>query len=36
MLGYVQDQDVMSVTMLPDLEDGELEEELEDGWDAIV
>lgn len=36
LLGYVKDQDVLSVTALPDLEDGEVEETLEDDWDAII
>lgn len=35
-LGHVKDKDVLSITMLPDLEEGEEEEELEDGWDTIV
>jgi hypothetical protein len=32
-LGYVRDQDVCAVTMLPDVEGDE--EDLQDGWDAI-
>jgi hypothetical protein len=32
-LGYVRDQDVLVVTMLPDVEGDE--EDLQDGWDAI-
>lgn len=35
-LGHVKDKDVLPVTMLPDLEDGEQEEGSVDGWDAIV
>ena len=33
-LGYVRDQDVLAVTILPDVE-GDEEAELPDGWDAI-
>jgi hypothetical protein len=32
-LGYVRDQDVLAVTMLPDVEGDE--EDLQDGWDTI-
>jgi hypothetical protein len=32
-LGYVRDQDVLVVTMLPDVEGDE--EDLQDGWDTI-
>jgi hypothetical protein len=33
-LGYVRDKDVLAVAMLPDVE-GDEEEPLLDGWDAI-
>jgi hypothetical protein len=33
-LGYVRDEDVLAVTRMPDVE-GDEEEELPDGWDAI-
>jgi hypothetical protein len=32
-LGHVRDQDVLAVTMLPDVEGDE--EDIQDGWDAI-
>jgi hypothetical protein len=32
-LGYVRNQDVLAVVILPDVEGGE--EKLPDGWDAI-
>jgi hypothetical protein len=34
-LGYVEDRDVLAVTALADLGDGEEEEELEEDWDKI-
>lgn len=36
LLGYVKDEDVLSVTKLDDIPEGEEEEELEEGWDRIV
>jgi hypothetical protein len=35
-LGFVEDNDVKSVTSLPDLKDDEEEEELSKDWDTIV
>lgn len=36
LLGFVKDEDVLSVTKLDDIPEGEDEEELEEGWDAII
>lgn len=36
VLGYVKDQDVRVGTALPEVEEGEEEEELQEGWDAII
>ena len=36
LLGYVSSNDVLSVTSLPDLEEGEEEETLAENWDMIV
>jgi hypothetical protein len=33
-LGFMKDSDVLAVSLLPDVE-GEEEEELKEGWDAI-
>lgn len=35
-LGYVRDEDVLAVTRLPDVPEGEQEDELEEGWDDIL
>jgi len=35
LMGYVRDSDVKAVTMLPDLEEDEDEEPLEEDWDVI-
>jgi hypothetical protein len=34
LLGYVKDKDITAITVLPEVEGDE--EELEEGWDAIV
>ena len=34
LLGLVKDEDVMKVAVMKDVE-GDIEEELEDGWDSI-
>lgn len=36
LLGYVKDEDVLAVTKLEDIPEGQEEEELEEGWDAIT
>lgn len=36
LLGYVEDEDVLAVAKLDDIPEGEEEEELEEGWDAIL
>ena len=36
LLGYVSNDDVLSVTRLPDLEEGEEEETLSEDWDMVV
>ncbi len=36
LLGYVLNDDVLSVTRLPDLEEGEEEETLSKDWDMVV
>lgn len=33
--GLIKDNDILQVTRMPELEEGE-EDELEDGWDSIV
>lgn len=35
LLGYIKDSDVEAVARMPDIE-GDVEEELEEGWDSIV
>ena len=35
LLGYIKDSDVEAVAMMPDVE-GNVEEELEEGWDKIL
>jgi len=34
-MGYVKTRDITDVTMLDDIEEGGVEEELKDGWDII-
>ena len=36
LMGYVRDSDVKAVTMLPDLKEGEEEEQLDENWDLII
>jgi hypothetical protein len=36
LMGYVKDNDVKAVTVLPDLKEGEEEEPLADDWDLII
>jgi hypothetical protein len=36
LMGYVRDSDVKAVTMLPDLKEGEDEEQLDENWDLII
>lgn len=35
-MGFVKTSDITDVTMLDDIEEGGIEEELEDGWDIIT
>ena len=35
LLGYIKDSDVEAVAMMPDVE-GNIEEELDEGWDSIL
>ncbi len=34
-MGYVRDQDVKAATILPEVEQGDEDEDLPDDWDAI-
>lgn len=34
-MGYIKDSDVEAVARMPDV-DGNVEEELEEGWDSIL
>jgi hypothetical protein len=34
-MGYIEDNDVKAVTALPDLADGQEEEELDKNWDMV-
>ena len=36
VLGFVKDSNVKSVTLLPDLNDGEEEAGLEEDWDMVL
>ena len=36
VLGFVKDSNVKSVTLLPDLKDGEEEAGLEEDWDMVL
>jgi hypothetical protein len=36
LMGYVKDIDLKAVTILPDLQEGEEEEPLDDNWDLIT
>jgi hypothetical protein len=36
LMGYVKDIDIKAVTILPDLQEDEEEEPLDDNWDLIT